>query len=49
MCLQIFHITNIDVPAGVGAPPLETRLPKFTPGKNFLLYKFQVGCWRMQY
>jgi len=25
MCVQIFHIMNIDVPAGVGAPP--TRQP----------------------
>jgi len=21
MCAQIFHVVNIDVPAGVGAPP----------------------------
>jgi len=26
MCVQIFHMVNIDVPAGVGAPPLETQL-----------------------
>ena len=24
MCVQIFHMVNIDVPAGVGAPPLDT-------------------------
>ena len=24
MCAQIFHMVNIDVPAGVGAPPLDT-------------------------
>ena len=28
MCVQIFHMVNIDVPAGVGAPPLDTQLPK---------------------
>jgi len=26
MCVQIFHMVNIDVPAGVGAPPLDTQL-----------------------
>ena len=26
MCIQIFHMVNIDVPAGVGAPPLNTQL-----------------------
>ena len=26
MCVQIFHMVNIDVPAGVGAPPLNTQL-----------------------
>ena len=25
MCAQIFHIVNIDVLAGVGAPPLDTQ------------------------
>ena len=24
MCVQFFHMVNIDVPAGVGAPPLNT-------------------------
>ena len=24
VCVQIFHMVNIDVPAGVGAPPLDT-------------------------
>ena len=24
MCVQSFHMVNIDVPAGVGAPPLNT-------------------------
>ena len=24
MCVQSFHMVNIDVPAGVGAPPLDT-------------------------
>ena len=24
MCVQIFHMVNIDVPASVGAPPLNT-------------------------
>ena len=23
MCVQIFHMVNVDVPAGVGAPPLD--------------------------
>ena len=27
-CVQIFHMVNIDVPAGVGAPPLNTQLPR---------------------
>jgi len=27
MCVQIFHLVNIDVPADVGAPPLDTQLP----------------------
>ena len=27
MCVQSFHMVNIDVPAGVGAPPLNTQLP----------------------
>jgi len=26
MCVQIFHMVNIDVPAGVGAPLLDTQL-----------------------
>ena len=26
MCVQSFHMVNIDVPAGVGAPPLDTQL-----------------------
>ena len=26
MCVQIFHLVNIDVTAGVGAPPLDTQL-----------------------
>ena len=26
MCVEIFHMVNIDVPAGVGAPPLDTQL-----------------------
>ena len=25
MCVQSFHMVNIDVPAGVGAPPLDTH------------------------
>ena len=29
MCVQIFHMVNIDVPAGDGAPPLDTQLPIF--------------------
>ena len=24
MCVQFFHMVSIDVPAGVGAPPLNT-------------------------
>jgi len=27
MCVQLFHSVNIDVPAGVGASPLNTQLP----------------------
>ena len=27
MCVQILHITNGDMPAGVGAPPLNIELP----------------------
>ena len=27
MCVQSFYMVNIDVPAGVGAPPLDTQLP----------------------
>ena len=26
MCVQIFHMVNIDVPAGVGGPSLDTQL-----------------------
>ena len=26
MCVQTFHMVNIDVPAGVGAPPLNKQL-----------------------
>ena len=26
VCEEVFHIMNIDVPAGVGAPPLDTQL-----------------------
>ena len=26
MCVQNFHMVNIDVPAGAGAPPLDTQL-----------------------
>ena len=26
MCVQIFHMVNIDVPAGDDAPPLNTQL-----------------------
>ena len=26
VCVEIFHIMNIDVPPGVGAPPLSTQL-----------------------
>ena len=29
MCAQIFNIMNIDVPAGVGAPPLDTQQARF--------------------
>jgi len=25
VCVQSFHMVNIDVPAGVGAPPLDTH------------------------
>ena len=25
MCMQIFHMVNIDVTAGVGIPPLDTQ------------------------
>ena len=34
MCVQIFHMVNIDVPAGVGAPPLDTtQFLKLNVGK----------------
>ena len=26
MCVQIFHMVNIDVPVRVGAPPLDTTI-----------------------
>ena len=26
LCVEIFHMMNIHVPAGVGAPPLNTQL-----------------------
>ena len=26
-CVQIFHMVSIDVPAGVGAPPVNTTTP----------------------
>jgi len=25
MCVQFFHVVSIDMPAGVGAPPLNTK------------------------
>ena len=28
VCAEIFHRMSIDVPAGVGAPPLDTQLVK---------------------
>ena len=40
MCVQILHITNSDVPAGVGAPPLNIELPFqrliFSSGRNLV-------------
>ena len=29
MCVQICHMVNVDVPAGVGAPPLDTQLGSY--------------------
>ena len=31
MHVQIYHMVNIDVPAGVGAPPLDTQHSLFRP------------------
>ena len=29
MCVQICHMVNVDVPASVGAPPLDTKLGSY--------------------
>ena len=29
MCLQICHMVNVDVPPGVGAPPLDAKLGSY--------------------
>ena len=29
MCVQTFHMVNIDVPAGVGVPPLDKQLQDY--------------------
>ena len=36
MCVQIYHMVNIDVPAGVGAPPLDTS-SYYTPSKQKII------------
>ena len=38
MCVQTFHMVNIDVPAGVGAPPLDKQLKTIMLGWT-ALYK----------
>ena len=46
MCVQFFHIVSIDVPAGVGAPPLNTTSGKsqnsLVPSLHFLTCLFTV-------
>ena len=47
MC-EYYHILNIDVPAGVGAPPLNTqlqaiRMDVLTP--RILLYIYNLQCY----
>ena len=39
--LHIFHMVKIDVPAGVGAPPLDTQLLTY----SFLLMGTQEAIW----
>ena len=53
VCAIVFHMVNTDVPAGVGAPPLNTQL-QVTLIKSHLLEKAftvkpllsgQLGTW----
>ena len=41
MCVQIFHMVDIDVPAGVGAPPLNTQLNRRYTGTGSLVGSVQ--------
>ena len=41
MSVQIFHMMNIDVPASVGAPPLDTQLPNCLSNTP---YTDSLGC-----
>jgi len=41
MCVQIFHMVSIDVPAGVGAPPLDTTILS-SIGYHHLLLMYTV-------
>ena len=43
MCVQIFHM-NMDMPASVGAPPLDTQLTAQTIHINQCKAKFYVVC-----
>ena len=43
MCVQIFRM-NMDMPAGVGAPPLDTQLAAKTTHINQYKAKFYVVC-----
>ena len=42
MCAQIFHMVNTDVPAGVGAPPLDTT-PEATAQLILLVWWFIIA------
>ena len=41
MCVQFFHMVDIDVPAGVGAPPLNTQLDRRYTGTGSLVGSVQ--------
>ena len=44
MCAQFFHMVSIDVPAGVGAPPLNTTATYVMQLVQACVQLLQVDC-----